>query len=565
MKTFLKYIFSFLLIIASIYISKTYADYSGFLSQIKEYDFDTSKFAKLQQVPRYDVVRLLNYVDCQDCTMPAYGSINKYTRARFSDLQSKPWNYFNDITQQKVLHNDQDIYYCLSYVADKDYMNWFTVTSPVCSSQFCWERNTTYADLIEVMTNIITTRFSKKYSTNRSNIRTRLQNTKKSNPIIYQNFNIEDLTNIYSGSKLWKSTLIKTNSEIKTYIKYCTYEPKNCWFSEFTYAKAAQRPVANLNLLVNEWILTSAEANAININLFPDGHSILNYIYRLNQKSQCKFNNDYDGDWIENRKDKDPFVDRSYTWAIYTGKIIVNSGDVIGALQIKPAPIICPIGTSSLLAPYRSGNIDKITRNMNNEYNIDNQTSNIIYKCDTIWSKTFTAKSYYKWQWIWVSQANIYVVKNSSDIWWKYASNLLADKIVAKVWENINFTTNIQWFSASDIDHIDRFMTNTNFTNTNINTVYSYNSTGKKIVIQNIILKNWYKLQNAVTVYIYDPNDSNIDVPPIIVQCEKSDNCPEYSKFDSLKFGDKVRAILQPKDRDENYVYTDRKTINQNL
>lgn len=732
MKKIIRYIFGILLMIVWVGIFSAKADYTGFVSNISQYDFDTSWFIKLQQVPRYDVVRLLNYVDCQDCTMPWYGAIDKYSWEWFQTMQSVPGKYFGDIkARDKVYYDNQDLYYCLSYVSDNGYMNGYDNSSPICNGEFCGGRNVTYAETIQIMSNIVSSKFTGNYNADRSSIKKWLMDVKKSNARVYQSFHIWDLTNINSGAKTSKPIKITDSSSLMTYLKYCTYQPSKCWFEQFDFIKAWQWPVADFNFLIREWILTRKEANGINIHSYPDGQTILWYIYKLNQKSKCDFNNDYDGDGVVNRKDKDPFVDPNYSGNIYTGKTSHE-----WALQIIALPIICPLGSQSVISPYWSGNIDQISRNINNEYNIDNQTSKVYYKCDKIWPKIFTAKSYLNGKEIWTSRANIYVVSGNTDktvkyssnlvanklvanIWenilfttyisgfvvddidriernmaqdkfintklyinysynsiWKkivvqdiylkngyklqniltiniinitneniwslqiipfpivcplgtksiiypyrsgsinklsrninneyvienqmtkvyydcsslgmktftaksymngnfvwiskaniyvvnkitdenkYSSNLIADKLVANVWENIWFTTYISGFVADDVDHIDRYMTQENFTNKNLNIQYIYNNIGKKIIIQDIYLKNGYKMQNAVTIYISDSDN------PINPVCKSSIDCPEYSKFDTLKFGDKVRAILQPQFNDDSYLYTDRKDIN---
>ena len=561
MKFFIKYmclLFIFTLLIftkaeAFSVWSINISDYTGFVSHIGQYNFDTTGFVKLDKVPRYEVVKLLNYVDCQDCTMPWYGAIDRYSREWFQTMQSIPGKYFADIkSKNNVIYNKEDLYYCISYVSDNGYMNGYDLTSPVCASKFCGEYNTTYAEMIQIMSNIVSKKFTWNYIVNWKSISNWINKVKFSKPEIYKNFHIWDLTNIYSWSKSSKPVKITNSSDLNTYIKYCTYEPRDCWFDEFSKVKAGQRPVADFNFLIKEWILNKQEAESINIHIYPSGKDVLRYIYKLNQKSKCSFNDDYDGDGVLNRKDKNPYIDPNYSWSIYTG----NRG-AIWALQIIPLPMICPVGTKSIVYSFWSGAIDKLSWDMNGEYFIDNQMSKVYYNCDKVWQKTFTVKSYYSGLFIWISRANIFVVNNVSDSN-KYSSNLVVDKLVANIWENIKFTTYIGWFEANDVDNINRYMVDWKLNNKNLTIDYSYATVGKKIVIQDIYLKNGYKLQNAVTIYIVDYNNP---VNPITSVCNMAKDCPSYNKFDTLKFGDQVRAILQSQYNDNNYVYTNWREI----
>ena len=517
MKKYLIYIYCLLMIVwFGVFSAK--ADYTGFVSNISQYDFDTTWFIKLKQVPRYDIVRLLNYVDCQDCTMPWYGAIDRYSWEWFQAMQSVPGKYFGDIkSRDKVIYNKQDLYYCISYVSDNDYMNGYDKTSPICNGEFCGTNNTSYSEMIQIMSNIVSKKFTGEYMANWSNINKRLSDIKTKNPKVYRSFHIWDLTNISSGTKLWKSIKITDSSSLMTYIKYCTYEPSKCGFGEFSYVKAGQCPIADYNFLIKEGILTKKEAESINIYNYPDGQTILWYIYKLNQKSKCDFNNDYDGDGIVNRKDKNPFVDPNYSGKIYTGK-----SQTIWALQIISAPMVCLIGSKSIIYPYRSGNIDKLSWDLNSEYVIDNQTSRVYYKCDTVWPKIFTAKSYLNGKEVWISKANIYVVSGNTDKTVKYSSNLVANKLVANIWENILFTTYISGFAVGDIDRIERNMVQDKFTNTKLYINYSYNSVWKKVVVQDIYLKSWYKLQNILTIYILDNSNDKIwslQILPVPIVC----------------------------------------------
>lgn len=567
MKNIIKYITSFIFLFWFLYISETFSDYTGFTKQISQYNFDINQFSQLQNVPRYDVVRLLNYSECQDCTFPSQWYLNKFTWEWFLSLQKTPGNFFGDIKTNIVDYKWDNIYYCISYVADKNYMNGYVNTSPSCPGDFCGERSITYAELIQIMSNITAEHYTGKYSINRYTVNSWIKTIKTSNPIVYQNFDLLDLSNISSGSKENRKLIISTRSQLQTYIKYCTYNPKDCGFVEFDNIKSWQRPIADYNFLINEGILSRAEANSINIHKFPSGQDILKYIYRMYSKTQCSFNDDYDWDGTLNRNDIDPFTDNSYKGTIYTGKNIntntwsntwnntwYNIPENLGSLQIIATPLICELWKQATVIPYWSGNIDQIARDMNSEYYIANQVWRVYYDCNSVWQKVFTAKSYYKNKRIWISRANIYVISGNNNT--SYASNLMADKLVAKVDQEICFSTVIRWFTATDVSRVDWNMMQDDFTNNNLNICYDYDTTGKKIIVQDIYLHNWYKLQDAVTVYIRDENWWPENPPPVNPKCTTPQKCPSFDRLNSINFGDKVRAILVPQSWENRYNLT---------
>ncbi len=55
-------------------------------------------------------------------------------------------------------------------------------------------------------------------------------------------------------------------------------------------------PVAELNVLVLEGVLTESEANDINVNDYVDGKTVLRSLSQVKEKVSCEFSNDKDFD-----------------------------------------------------------------------------------------------------------------------------------------------------------------------------------------------------------------------------------------------------------------------------
>ena len=57
-------------------------------------------FQEKEQIARFELTKILNAVECQDCIHPAPWMIERYTNAFWSDFIQLPGKDFNDITFQ---------------------------------------------------------------------------------------------------------------------------------------------------------------------------------------------------------------------------------------------------------------------------------------------------------------------------------------------------------------------------------------------------------------------------------------------------------------------------------
>jgi len=100
----------------------------------------------------------------------------------------------------------------------------------------------------------------------------------------------------------WKCTM-KNNADFQVYLKYCMSNIKECNMKEFGNIKQDYRPVAELNILVNQNIININDTDATNVDKLVDGKKVLDVIQKLNDIVGCEFDNDYDCDGFKNIND----------------------------------------------------------------------------------------------------------------------------------------------------------------------------------------------------------------------------------------------------------------------
>ena len=75
---------------------------------------------------------------------------------------------------------------------------------------------------------------------------------------------------------------------------------------EFPFAKQWKRPIAEMNILVQQWIFTTDDLQNLNIEDFAKWSFILDLLWRVKERAQCIDNDDQDSDWIKD------YVDNCY-------------------------------------------------------------------------------------------------------------------------------------------------------------------------------------------------------------------------------------------------------------
>lgn len=284
-----------------------FATYDDFSNQLETMWLDVGNIEKQDNISRYDLARLLNIVECKDCINPNQDMVNKYAQEYRSKFTAVSGTDFTDIKYLWGLYNNDSYYYCVAYVWDNTYMRWYPkATSPVCGGQFCWNKNTTTAEFIQVVINILAKYIYKDIGLNRKEVNTRVAKL-KTDSYEAKNFSAADKKAITEKSTACENTCALQNAnEVNLYLKYCMFNLSKCNMQEIGKIKQWYWPVAELNLLYNQRIIDIDQSQRTNTDKNIDGKTVVETLFKLNGKVNCAFNNDYDCDGIDNAKDSCP-------------------------------------------------------------------------------------------------------------------------------------------------------------------------------------------------------------------------------------------------------------------
>jgi len=150
----------------------TYQDFTASLTSVG--GISISSLESAPTVSRNQLAELLNYVDCHDCHRPWKDLLTSLTSSWWNTFRASPAVNFDDVSYDSSLDLTNN-YYCVAYTAEQWYMSWYPrQTSPLCSGKFCGTNNTTVADFIQVIINILADRIASHYQVNWQSIQKRL-------------------------------------------------------------------------------------------------------------------------------------------------------------------------------------------------------------------------------------------------------------------------------------------------------------------------------------------------------------------------------------------------------
>ena len=289
--------------------AQTVVEISDFEIKAKQAWINLEYLKTQSSISRYDIAKLLNTVECTDCIVPARTITSYYYSWFWDDFIVQPWKDFRDIFYKEAIYNWESYYYCVATVADNKYMYWYPkIISPTCPWNFCWAKSMTKWEFAQILVNILTKYIANNYTTNRSNIKKRLWEN-DSNNYIANTFNGEDTTLI---DKKISECSDPTKCSVwpdyfRTYLKYCMYDLEGCnmktrwWITEWYW------PIAELNILYQEWILEESNGFINTIHDPIDGYTAITTLSKIFPKVSCTFNGDYDCDGINNNLDNCPY------------------------------------------------------------------------------------------------------------------------------------------------------------------------------------------------------------------------------------------------------------------
>lgn len=288
--------------------TQTHADFSGFVQQLLNMNIPINSVLSSTGINRYELTRLLNAVECKDCIVPNNDYLNRYTNLFWQKFTSEPGRDFDDIFYKKAIYNKKSYYYCVAYVGDRTYMRWYPLeTSPICAGEFCGERYTTKAEFLQVIMNMIAKYLYPIYSLNWNTVNTRV-NDLNSRSYAYKNLSETDIKTIKTRSKECGKQICSLQSadELNIYLKYCMFNLNECGMIPFDKIKEWFWPVAELNILYRQQMISLNDAVKYNIWTLIDGKLAVEILSKINSLIGCSFNNDYDCDGIDNAQDSCP-------------------------------------------------------------------------------------------------------------------------------------------------------------------------------------------------------------------------------------------------------------------
>lgn len=281
---------------------------ADFTQNLKDMNIDVAATQAKKWISRYDLAKLLNASECKDCILPKQDMIDTYQEPFRNSFTTQPGNYFADIKYLWWIYNEQNYYYCVAYVGDSDYMNGYpATTSPICAGKFCGAQNTTKAEFIQVVINLLAKYIYPDIQIDWKQAQKRVAKLK---PDSYESKTLttDDKKIILDNSKSCSETncYLTEAAQVKTYLKYCMFNLSICGMETMGEIKQWIWPVAELNLLNSQHIITRDAALRKNTWAPVDGQTALDILEKVNGKIQCQFDNDYDCDGLKNPEDNCP-------------------------------------------------------------------------------------------------------------------------------------------------------------------------------------------------------------------------------------------------------------------
>ena len=280
------------------------ANFEDFTLKLDALGINVASLRIQDKLSRYQLTRLLNAVECHDCILPTQETINHFNQSFWQNFTTLPGKDFRDIPFGNAKHNSTNYYYCVAYAGEQNYMRGYPLqTSPFCSGNFCGQRSVSKGEFYQTLVNLIGTRVAPRYTIPRKEIKSWLQKMDASK-YEFRTFDSEEIKLINSSTAT--STPARSSQELNLYLKYCMFNTAECGFRNFSKIKSGIWPIAQMNLLIKEGIITQDDTDQISSPISPEqALQMLYQVYHLH--TQCDFNADYDCDGIKNSQDNCPY------------------------------------------------------------------------------------------------------------------------------------------------------------------------------------------------------------------------------------------------------------------
>ena len=291
----------------ALFLNIWFINAASFTERLEEMWVDVVSLSAKKSVSRYEISRLLNAANCEDCVQAPAWMRQTYSQTFWDSFKVRDDKDFDDISYGWAVWNRKSYYYCVAYVWDNGYMAWYPSTSTKCKWKFCGQDSITTSEVYQTVLNISQDKIRNNYTVNWREVKSRLSSLKRDGieMRVLNNTNIKAI----NGADI-KSNIAQTNDEFQAWLKYCMYNLSWCNFQRFWKIWRWYWPVSELNILYKEWIITQEDAMKVaESNSSVNGADALRIFWKVfDNYGNCTFNVDYDCDGITNGKDNCPYV-----------------------------------------------------------------------------------------------------------------------------------------------------------------------------------------------------------------------------------------------------------------
>ena len=127
---------------------------NSFVENLASMWVDIVSLSNKSSISRYEMARLLNASNCEDCVQEPYWMKQTYSYEFWENFRKLDWKYFADINFNSAIWNNKSYYYCVAYVWENGYMAWYPLTSTKCKWNFCGQDSVTVSEFYEIILKI---------------------------------------------------------------------------------------------------------------------------------------------------------------------------------------------------------------------------------------------------------------------------------------------------------------------------------------------------------------------------------------------------------------------------
>ena len=283
-------------------VSKEFTN-SNFYEKINQLEIPVWNILLWNTLTRFDFARLLNAIECKDCIIPDETLASKYNKTTWEQIQQLPGKYFDDIEYLWWNYNGVNYYYCIANIGSDDIMNGYPKWTSECWWKFCWQWNVSKAEFFQTLSNFLMDRNMFNYTAPRWEIKKWFNNLRSSDPW-YKYLNTAQIALIKTKEN--ETQQITSRLEYTTYLAFCTFNPSSCWFQTFPELSSGNWPIAETNVLIRAWIITTSDVYSLNTAITPRD-AVEKMWITYDRHIRCEFDSDYDCDGIPNHDDNCPY------------------------------------------------------------------------------------------------------------------------------------------------------------------------------------------------------------------------------------------------------------------